>query len=193
MTPPINRRTFLKQTSIAGLAVPLILSRKTLAATPSGTLQHAAIGVAGQGNHDLQHIVSSGKVQVYALCDIDEMNLRKASQRYPDARLYTDWREMLEKEEGNIDSVNILLRGSAEDVRRNAIEKIQMAGFSGLVICKRLIVQWIWRSSSFWLKNGFPKRSFYQNRSKMHERSLIKLLIQAVIYSLLLHLQAHLK
>ena len=107
MTPPINRRSFLKQASIAGFAVPLILSRKTLAATPSGTLQHAAIGVTGQGTSDLQNIVSSGKVQVYALCDIDKANLRKAAQHFPDARLYTDWREMLEKEEGNIDSVNV--------------------------------------------------------------------------------------
>ena len=107
MTAPVNRRTFLKQVSVAGFAAPLILSRKTLAATPSGTLQHAAIGVAGQGNHDLSHIVSSGKVHVYALCDIDEEKLRLAAQRYPDARLYRDWREMLDKEAGNIDSVNV--------------------------------------------------------------------------------------
>jgi len=32
---------------------------------------------------------------------------------------------------GNIDSVNILLRGSAQTVRKNAIEKIQMAGEDG--------------------------------------------------------------
>ena len=107
MVAPVNRRTFLKQLSVAGLAAPMILSRRTLAAAPSSILQHAAIGVAGQGNHDLASIVSSGKVQVYALCDIDGENLRKAAQRYPDARLYRDWREMLEQEEGKIDSVNV--------------------------------------------------------------------------------------
>ena len=86
MTSPINRRSFLKQASIAGFAVPLILSRKTLAATPSKTLQHAAIGVAGQGTSDLQQIVSSGKVQVCALCDIDKANLRKAAAHFPDRK-----------------------------------------------------------------------------------------------------------
>jgi uroporphyrinogen-III decarboxylase len=32
---------------------------------------------------------------------------------------------------GNIDSVNVLLRGTVEQVRRNAIEKIEMAGADG--------------------------------------------------------------
>jgi len=91
----------------ATVAVPLMLTRLSLAAPASGLLQHAAIGVGGQGAYDLDCINKSGKVKVYALCDIDELTLKKAAALYPDARLYRDWREMLEKEEGNIDSVNV--------------------------------------------------------------------------------------
>ena len=37
----------------------------------------------------------------------DENHLKQAAQQVPGARLYTDWREMLEKEKNNIDSVNV--------------------------------------------------------------------------------------
>lgn len=97
----------MKQLSAATLAMPLILPRLSLAAPPSGKLQHAAIGVGGQGTPDLESIVGSGKVNVYALCDIDETTLKKAAQKYPGARLYRDWREMFDKEAGKIDSVNV--------------------------------------------------------------------------------------
>ncbi len=107
MAVQISRRTFINRVAAAGLAAPLILPRLGFASHASGKLQHAAIGVGGQGASDLECIVSSGKVQVYALCDIDEVTLKKAAQRYPGARLYRDWREMLEKEEGHIDSVNV--------------------------------------------------------------------------------------
>lgn len=107
MKQQVTRRTFLKQAAAVGIAVPLIVPKLSFAAPPSGKLQHAAIGVGGQGDYDLGQIASSGKVDIIALCDIDEANLNKAAGKYPGARLYRDWREMLEKEEKNIDSVNV--------------------------------------------------------------------------------------
>jgi len=103
----ISRRSFIAQVSAAGLAAPFIFPRLGLASPPSGKLQHAAIGVCGQGWSDLENIASHGKVNVYALCDIDANNLKKAAQRYPGAKLYRDWREMLDKEGRRIDSVNV--------------------------------------------------------------------------------------
>ncbi len=107
MKSQITRRTFLTQVSAAGFAAPFIFPRLSLAKPPSGKLQHGAIGVGGQGASDLENINSSGKVNVYALCDIDEVTLKKAAEKYPGARLYRDWREMLDKEKGHIDSVNV--------------------------------------------------------------------------------------
>jgi predicted dehydrogenase len=105
----VSRRAFIKQAAAAGVAAPLILPRLSLAAPPSSRLQHAAIGVGGQGASDLGQIFSSEKVDVIALCDIDAINLAKAAERYPGARLYRDWREMLEKEEKNLDSVSVAI------------------------------------------------------------------------------------
>ena len=106
MTKSLSRRSFLKATA-AGVAAPLFAPGLSLAAPPSSRLQHAAVGVAGQGGADLGQIFSSGKVDIVALCDIDEANLQQAASVYVGARLYRDWREMLEKEERNIDSVSV--------------------------------------------------------------------------------------
>ena len=107
MKKNITRRTFMQQAATAAMASTLIAPRLSFAAPPSSKLQHAAIGVDGQGASDLGQINSSGKVDVVALCDIDAGNLERASKLYPNARLYRDWREMLEQEDNTIDSVNV--------------------------------------------------------------------------------------
>lgn len=107
MKKPISRRAFLQTVSATTLVAPLIVPRLSFASPPSSRLQHGAIGVAGQGDHDLGSIFSSDKVDVVALCDIDATRLERAHAKYPKARLYRDWRDMLEKEEKNLDSVNV--------------------------------------------------------------------------------------
>ncbi len=103
----MDRRSFMKQVAAASVAGPLILPNLSFASSANGRLQHAAIGVGGQGTSDLGNISSHKLVDVVALCDIDSERLTVASQRFPKARLYSDWRVMLDAEEGHIDSVNV--------------------------------------------------------------------------------------
>ncbi len=56
---------------------------------------------------DLQNFTQHKKTQVVALCDVDANTLAKAAETVPGARLYSDWRELLEKEGDRIDSVNV--------------------------------------------------------------------------------------
>ncbi|MCP4639015.1 MAG: Gfo/Idh/MocA family oxidoreductase [bacterium] len=107
MSRRMSRRSFLKGTAAAATVGPLIVPRLSFASPPSSRLQHAAIGVMGKGRSDLSSIYSHGKVDIVALCDIDENNLKQAAQAFPKARLYRDWREMLDKEDKNIDSVDV--------------------------------------------------------------------------------------
>jgi predicted dehydrogenase len=58
------------------------------------------------GYNDLQNFKSHGRAQIVAICDVDKNHLEKAAQLVPDARRYTDWREMLAKEGGAVDSLN---------------------------------------------------------------------------------------
>jgi len=102
-----TRRSFLKQMVGVGAAAPLILSGSTRGAAAGGKLRHASIGVGGMGGNDLGQFGGNPHVRIVALCDVDRGRLEQAAKKYPHARLYQDWRELLEKEADAIDSVNV--------------------------------------------------------------------------------------
>ena len=97
--------------SAAAMTALTIVPRHVLGgegyASPGEKLNHACIGVGGMmGFNDLQNFLSHPRVKIVALCDVDANHLRKAKEAVPDARVYTDWRELLDKEAGRIDSIN---------------------------------------------------------------------------------------
>lgn len=121
-----SRRHFLRASLAAGLAAPVAVScsfdrpfsagtlppaeeppRPKRHRSPEDKLAHACIGVGGMGWVDLQNFKQHDRVEIVALCDVDAGNLKKAAEFVPGARLYADWRELLDKETGNIDSVNV--------------------------------------------------------------------------------------
>ena len=76
------------------------------------------------GWNDLHNFLNHKRVQVVALCDVDSDNLGRAAKLAPDARLYADWRELLEKENGRIDSVNVAVPDHMHfSIAWSAIEK----------------------------------------------------------------------
>ena len=104
MKNSFSRRKFIQTTATAALATPFILQSY---ATKT-KLRHACVGVGGMmGLNDLKNFQSHPNVEIVAICDIDQESLTKALEVVPGARTYTDWRELLEKEKENIDSVNV--------------------------------------------------------------------------------------
>src|SRR5215218_6027195 len=98
---PIPRRQFLRYSAIglgAALAAPAILR----AQSPNSKLNIAVIGAGGKGASDTDHC--SGE-NIYALCDVDENTLNSRKQKYPNARIFKDYRKMLEEIGNNIDAV----------------------------------------------------------------------------------------
>jgi len=101
----VTRRKFIQTTATAALAAPFIFESCT---KEPKMLRHACIGVGGMmGFNDLQNFVSHPGVKIVAICDVDENFLKKALEIVPEARTYSDWRELLKKEAENIDSVNV--------------------------------------------------------------------------------------
>ncbi len=70
---------------------------------PSDKLSIAGIGVGGMGAANLRELESEN---IVALCDVDLNYAAGTVKRYPGAKVYTDYRVMLEKERG-IDAVVI--------------------------------------------------------------------------------------
>ena len=101
--PLTSRRHFLKTASGA----PLIFSNLRAAPSANGKLSLAAVGVDGKGWSDLTSLASHSSVNVTAICDVDTARMAKAIAKFPNARAYQDWREMLETEGDKIDSVQV--------------------------------------------------------------------------------------
>ena len=105
-----SRRTFIKST--AALASSFyIIPRHVLGGvgytSPSDRLNLAAIGAGGKGRSDIRNASVKGRERVAALCDVDFSGSAKDSmERFPDAKLYHDYRVMLDQEP-DIDAVTI--------------------------------------------------------------------------------------
>lgn len=98
-----NRRDVLA--SAAAFGAFAIVPRHVLGGAgfkaPSEKLNIAGIGVGGMGAADLREMEGE---QIVALCDVDEKQAAGSFQRYPQARRYKDFREML-SEEKDLDAV----------------------------------------------------------------------------------------
>jgi predicted dehydrogenase len=92
----------------AAVAAATILPGHVLGApgqsAPSGKFALAAVGVGGVGFGQVQACERAG-FQIVALCDVDDVYAQKAYDRWPQARRYRDFREMLDAEDDKIDAV----------------------------------------------------------------------------------------
>ncbi len=100
----MNRRSFLKSTST--LAFPFITTGLR-AASPNGKLRHAAFGASGMSWSDISAMAQHPNWELAAVADVDSRNFVRLKKLFPDAKCYSDWRELLEKEGSTIDSVNV--------------------------------------------------------------------------------------
>lgn len=101
-----TRRDFLKQSTALGTAfwvtgAPAWADSKS----PVERLNFACIGVEGKGSSDTDDAGHFGNI--VALCDVDERRLSKKATRFPKAKKFTDYREMLTELEKDIDAVTV--------------------------------------------------------------------------------------
>ncbi|PPL02965.1 Gfo/Idh/MocA family protein [Parapedobacter indicus] len=106
----VSRRDFIRvgAASAAGfMVVPRhVLGGKGFVA-PSDKLVVAGIGVGGKGESDIGNFHKSGKAEIAYLCDVDERRAANSVKRFPNAKYYKDYREMLDKEHKHIDAVSV--------------------------------------------------------------------------------------
>jgi predicted dehydrogenase len=102
----ISRRAFMG--SVAAVAAFTIIPRHVLGGQgnkpPSEKLNVAGIGVGGRGAADINACEGEN---VVALCDVDSRQAGGTFKKFPNAKVYKDFREMLDKEGKRIDAVTI--------------------------------------------------------------------------------------
>src|ERR1700730_10536434 len=104
-----SRRDFLKSTSLAAAGF-FIVPRHVLGrgfVAPSDKLTIAAIGAGGKGESYIFEFSRSPNANIAYLCDVDDRQITKSLSRFPNAKRYYDFREMLEKEHRSIDAVSV--------------------------------------------------------------------------------------
>lgn len=105
-----SRRNFLKNAATLGVGFYIIprhvLGGKGFVA-PSDRLIIAGIGAGGKGESDLENFFKSGRAEVAFLCDVDDRRAAASRARFPKAKYYKDYREMLAKEGKHFDAVSV--------------------------------------------------------------------------------------
>lgn len=104
---PISRRQFI--TTVSAATAFSISSRQAWAKkkriSPNSKMNLAAIGFGGMGKNNVKACADAGE-NIVALCDVDPNYVAETCKLYPKAKLYIDYREMLEKEK-HLDGVII--------------------------------------------------------------------------------------
>jgi predicted dehydrogenase len=107
MKPTESRPVLSRRQLIPGAAGIMAVPRHVLGGprfkAPSDTLNLAGVGVGGMGAGYVRECASEN---IIALCDVDHEYAARTFEKYPKARLYRDFRKMLEQEK-EIDGVII--------------------------------------------------------------------------------------
>lgn len=101
----MQRRRFLASAASL-LAAPAFIPNLR-AASPNGKVRHASFGAGGQAFGDLQSFANSPNFELVAVADVDTAAFAAIKAKWPAVKCYQDWRELLDKESANLDSVNV--------------------------------------------------------------------------------------
>lgn len=104
----ISRREFLKNIGIAGTGVllaasPWLSAFSEVTNTSNEKCRLAVIGPGSRGQFHISFLKQNPKVEIVALCDIYQPSIDEALKLVPKAKVYGDYRELLEDK--NIDAI----------------------------------------------------------------------------------------
>jgi len=138
----LTRREFIGATA-AAFATFSIVPRYVVAGSgklaPSDKMNIGCVGVGGMmGAGDVDAVSSEN---IYAICDVDENFLNQAAVKYPNAKKYRDFREMLDKEHKSLDGITVTIPDHMHaSVALWAMER-------GLAVhCQKPLTQSVWEA-----------------------------------------------
>ena len=158
----ISRRQFLG--TAASVSTFTIVPRHVLGGpartAPSDKLNIACIGVGGKGFDDVRNVMSEN---IVAICDVDTKHAAEAFKMFSEAKKYSDYRRMLDKEEKNIDADGKNRTQLTNDEHRNWYQSYSPDGKKIVYSSNRNGVEDIWIMDA----DGSNKKKLTNNDNSM--------------------------
>jgi len=109
MKQNINRRSFLKNTALAGAALSLPARVRAAAEGSNSDIRIAVVGFHGRGQSHISAYSNMKGVRLVALCDVDssvlEKGVKQLQQKNIEAKPFRDIRKLLDS--GEVDAISI--------------------------------------------------------------------------------------
>ncbi|MEN8662935.1 MAG: Gfo/Idh/MocA family oxidoreductase [Lentimonas sp.] len=109
---PVTRRDFIKSSAAFGALTVLpsyiaLGNQSSTGLAPSERVNVAFIASGGKGSRNLKAFISTGMLNVVALCDVDlnSETARESAAAHPSAKQFTDFRKMFDAVADQIDAV----------------------------------------------------------------------------------------
>jgi predicted dehydrogenase len=136
----VDRRQFIKTSSLAAGAVAFGVPALVRGQNLNSKLNIACIGIGGKGRSDTD---SCAGENIVALCDVDSGSDAYATQtkKYPSAKLYKDYRQMLDQMGDRIDAVTVSTPDHMHAIIASAAMKRNKA-----VFCQKPLTQTIYEA-----------------------------------------------
>ncbi len=168
----MNRRDFLKNMGMAGSAV-LLASSPWLSVfsetehTKKSIVRLGFIGPGSRGRFLMSFLKNNPKADVVALCDIYQPSIDEALKMYPKAKVYKDYRKLLENKE--IDAVLIA-------TPLNTHFKIAMDAFDAgkHVFCEKALAMHIGDCFQMYNKHRSTGKIFFAGQQRLFDPRYIR-------------------
>src|ERR1044071_7343856 len=171
---PFTRRQFLHRSSIAAsataLGVTAFAAAKPRRVSPNEKLNIAVIGMGNRGGTDAQEVSSEN---IVALCDVDEVRLGKAAQKFPKARKYFDFRKLYD-EGKDIDAVVV-----ATTAHTHAFAVWPAIQLGKHVFCEKPLAHCVWECR-FLAEEAAKAGITTQMGTQMHAQNNFRRVVEAI-------------
>jgi Oxidoreductase family, NAD-binding Rossmann fold/Oxidoreductase family, C-terminal alpha/beta domain len=131
-----SRRQFLQRGAMAVAATAAFPYIGTVLGANS-KIDVACIGCGGKGDSDSSEVAHAGG-NVVALCDVDEHTLARKAKQFPKARLFHDYRKMLETMNLSMDAVTVSIPDHNHGVASAMALRMHKAVYCQKPLCQTL-------------------------------------------------------